>query len=86
MTDLLGPSPKLAKRVAIRTKDLVINRNQEERVKSYTVSDGVKKKATQEDLDKVHLRMQNQSSWQAVGAEVSKREDGPARQGKCGQP
>ena len=67
VTDLLGPSPKLAKRVAIRTKDLVINRNQEERVKSYTVSDGVKKKATQEDLDKVHLRMQKQSSWPAVG-------------------
>ena len=47
VTDILGPKPKLAKRVAIRIKDLVVNNNQEERVKSYTVSDGAKKKATQ---------------------------------------
>ncbi len=31
ITDLLGPTAKLARRVAIRTKDLVILRDQQER-------------------------------------------------------
>eukprot|EP00959_Pyramimonas_sp_CCMP1952_P102175 2137252-Pyramimonas_sp.AAC.1 len=64
ITDMLGPNPKFAQRVAIKEADLV--RIQDSQIKSqgYTLADAEKKKATEEDIKKADHQMQGVSKYQ----------------------
>ena len=57
--DLLGPSVKYARRVAIKKSDLVVIKDKESRKRGYTCSEGEKKKATPDDVAAAHARLQN---------------------------
>ena len=58
VTDLLGPTPELAHRVAIKTRDMILHRNSDLKRKSYSLIDQKKNKSITQDLiDKTHERM-----------------------------
>ena len=59
--DELGPSVKYKKRVAIKKTDLVRLQDSFVRTQGYSCKEPEKKKATQEDIDKMDAKMQKGS-------------------------
>jgi hypothetical protein len=76
IADSLGPTDKLANRVAVKTKDLVIIRDQQSRSRAVLVSERDIKKARTEDIEKMESRLQNSSDWKfrPSGLAISSRE------------
>ena len=68
ISDLLGPTPRLARRVAIKVKDVITIRESEERVRSLDLKEKEVKDADQNKIDELEDRLQRGSSWSGGAA------------------
>ena len=74
ITDILGPSAKLARRVAVKVKDTIAVRDLQERAKISSAQERENRKATQEDINKNALRLSQDASCAASTAQ-GRRDD-----------
>eukprot|EP00974_Lingulodinium_polyedra_P096205 9326169-Lingulodinium_polyedra.AAC.1 len=65
---MLGPNAKLARRVAIRTKDVLTLRDLQERSKITRCSEREQRKASQQDIDKLEARVSREAQFKGSAA------------------
>ena len=65
ISDLLGPTPKLARRVAVKVKDVITVRDLQEKARIIRGQDKDIKNPSQENIDKLHDRLQRGDGLQA---------------------
>ena len=68
ITDLLGPSPKLARRVAVKVKDVITMRDLQERSRSLLLADKEQRQPSGEQLEKMHDRLAKDAAWTSAAA------------------
>ena len=74
ITDVLGPTVKLAHRVAVKVKDLVVFRDKSTRSQINRYVGKETKKATQADVDAAEARLGKERTWVGSGALDPKEE------------
>ena len=79
--DYLGPTVKLARRVAVKVKDQIIFRDGQEKSKSVEMMEKAQKNAGQAELDKLSQKLARQDSWKAsAGRELLQSQRKPHMQ------